>query len=550
MKKHVKYTAVIIAAAIIFLLAAPFSNAQYQMPDVIKVGLYFKDTSAHTNTALASFNVSAASGLQIGFFMDNAFTELYNEPTSSLLTVRKDAWFTNTNGVLKEFTPAGGSTPAGENFGPYHIKIGGDCPDLQAVNAQVQALGQQGIKAYPAYADAWQVWTGAYTDEASAAGDIANFTSLLGGVQCALVQPSPNGIAVTDASNNVLCIFGSSTALFRVQPGQENNPRVFTINKVPYRGSLEVTRLQTSDMTVVNVLAMREYLYGNVPPEIGGSAPLEAVKAQALVSKMYAVNNLGKHKKTGFDLTASVSDQVYKGYSSERPGYNSSIDEVADKLITYNGEIADEIFYFSSSGGRTEDVKNVWGSSYPYLVSVEDKYERIYSWTKTLRASDVKARIPNIGNILGMDITRIAESGRVTQLAVRGDRGGDPKRLELEDCRTVLGLDSQLYTFTTDADVYVSPVASAPAKTQLGGKTVLSAAGTKKLGAGNNKVTVLGAGDQKKTVALVPETYTFSGKGWGHAVGMSQEGAIGMGKAGIKYDEIVTHYFTGTKVVQ
>ena len=547
MKIHIKFTALFIIAVMTFLFAAPISNAA-QPPDKIKVGLYFKDSSVHMDTALALFNVSAAAGLQVGFFMDNTFTELYNEPTSALLTVRKDTWFSNINGTLKEYNPSTGTIPPGDKFGPYHIKIGLEGPDQAAVNTQTAAFRQQGIQAYPVYADTWQVWAGFYSDEATATQDIANYTALLGGVQCTLVQPSSNSIVVMNAANEPLCLFQSSSSLFRIQPGAANNPAVFTINNKPYRGSLEVTRLQNSDMTVINVLTMKEYLYGNVPPEIGGSSPSEALKAQAVASKMYAINNLGKHKKTGFDLCATTSCQVYKGYSSERPACNAAIDEIADKVITYGGKLAGEIFYFASSGGRTEDVKNVWGYPYPYLVSVEDKYERIYTWSKTLRATDVKAKIPDIGNILGMDITKTSEAGRVTQLAVRGDRKSDPALYNLERSRTVFSLDSQLYTIKTDADVYVSPAASNPAKTQLGGKTVLSAAGTKKLASTNNKVAVLGAGGQTKTVALVPETYTFSGKGWGHAVGLSQEGAIGMGKAGIKYDEILTHYFQGTKI--
>lgn len=548
MKKRKKFIAVLVIAIMIFIFAAPFSIAEYKVPDEIKVGLYFKDTAVHMDTALASFNISAAAGLQVGFFKDNTFTELYNEPSSALLTVRKDTWFSKENDSLKEYDGNGGTIPAGEKYGPYHIKIGTDYPDQAAALAQAAAYSQQGIQAYPAYADTWQVWTGFYTDEAAATKDITDFAALSGGVECTLIQPSPKSIVVTNSLNQALCIFQSSTALFRIKPRPENNPAIFTINKATYRGSLEVTRLQTSDMTVINVVSMKEYLYGNVPPEIGGSSPAEALKAQAIASKMYVINNLGKHKKTGFDLCATTSCQVYKGYSSERPACNAAIDEIADKVITYDGKLAEEIFYFASSGGRTEDVKNVWGGSYPYLVSVEDKYERIYTWTKTLRASDIKVRIPNIGNILGMDIKKTSEAGRVTQLAVRGDQRSDPALYNLESTRTVFSLNSQLYTISTDADVYVSSVASNTAKTQLGGKTVLSSSGSKKLISTNNKVTVLGAGGRTKTVALVPETYTFTGKGWGHAVGLSQEGAIGMGKAGIKYDEILTHYFQGTKI--
>lgn len=546
MKRYMKKIAVFVIVAVSLLFTASFSSAQDQMPDAIKIGLYFNESN--TNTALALFSVNAPAGLQIGFFKDNAFGLIYNEPSASNLTVRKDTWFCSANGALKEYNPKEGAAPKGELYGPYHIAMGGGYRDQAAAQAQADAYAKQGIEAYPAYADAWQVWTGSYADEASASKDMAGYSDLLPGLQMTVTQPSPKGIAVIDSGNRVLCVFSSSTALFRIQPGPKNNPRIFNINGTSYRGSLEVTRLETSDMTVVNVVSLREYLYGNVPPEIGGSAPAEAQKAQAIASKMYVINNLGKHSKIGFDLTATTSDQVYRGYSSERPACNDAIDEVADKVITYEGKLASAIFYFASSGGRTEDVKNVWGSSYPYLVSVEDKYEKIFTWTKTLRASDIKARIPSLGNILGMDITKTAASGRVTQLAVRGDQKSSPALYELERSRTVLGLDSQLYTITTDADVYVAPVGAAPAKTQLGGKTVLTAAGSQKLTSKNNKVTILGADGVTKAAAMVPETYTFTGKGWGHAVGMSQEGAIGMGKAGIKYDDILTHYFTGTKI--
>ncbi|MGI6669414.1 MAG: hypothetical protein ACOX4M_08615 [Acetivibrionales bacterium] len=92
------------------------------------------------------------------------------------------------------------------------------------------------------------------------------------------------------------------------------------------------------------------------------------------------------------------------------------------------------------------------------------------------------------------------------------------------------------------------PDCSTPARTQLGGKKVVTATGVKTIKGSNNKVSLLGADGKLEKVAIVPETYTFTGKGWGHAVGMSQEGAIGMAKAGFTYDQILMHYFQGTKV--
>jgi stage II sporulation protein D len=92
------------------------------------------------------------------------------------------------------------------------------------------------------------------------------------------------------------------------------------------------------------------------------------------------------------------------------------------------------------------------------------------------------------------------------------------------------------------------PSSEAPVKTLIGGKMAATANGTVAVKGENNKVTILGAGGAVRKATLVPETYTFTGKGWGHAVGMSQRGAIGMGKAGMKFDAILTHFFKGTHI--
>jgi stage II sporulation protein D len=574
----------IIIASMLIILSPSISAGNVKIPDVIRVGLYYRDSSV--NTAQSIVDISAQAGILLGFSRNDSFTEICRHAGSSVIYIRKDGFYYNTGSGLKEYNQAG--TPAsGEKYGPYHIKIGDDLPDQASASSKAEAYRQQGIQAYIAYVDAWQVWTGSYTDQQSAQNEIERLKPAAGGTALTVVQPSSNRVVAVDSKYQPICIFGSSTAYFQARPAQENNPPVIKLKGSPYRGAIEIKRLAESDMTVINVVSMQEYLYGNVPPEIGGKSPPEAIKAQAVASKMYAINNLGKHGKTGFDICATVNCQVYKGYAVEVPECNKAIDEVKDKIITYNGEPAKHIYYFASGGGSTEDVSNVWGSSYPYLVSVEDKYERIYTWTKTLRASDVKARLPQLGDILGISITRTAKTGRVTQLAIMGTSRGEPVYYTNERCRTLFGLNSQLYTITSDADVYVAglntletgqsnpsggvsaeakavsapggsadqkatsmplPDCSTPARTQLAGKKVVTATGVKTIKGSNNKVSLLGADGKLEKVAIVPETYTFTGKGWGHAVGMSQEGAIGMAKAGFTYDQILMHYFQGTKV--
>ncbi len=526
MKKTLKITAALMAFVVLFLATVTMSAGDSQTPAHIRVGLYFNDTSV--KTALPSYNISAVSGLEIGFAKNGSFFEMYKRPDSSNIVVKKD-----------------------DN---YYIKIGTDVNDAVTAKALVSAYNQQGVVTQIAFNESWQIWTGSYASEEAAKTGIEDIVKKLGLIPCSIIPPAVNRIAVTDTQSKPICVFESKSLYLTIQPAAENNPGIFKIEGKPYRGVLEIRRPEPGYLTAINIVSIQEYLYGNVPAEIGGRSPAEALKAQAVASKMYALNNKGKHAKSGFDVCATTGCQVYKGYSVEVESCNKAIDEVYNRTITYNGQPARHIYYFASSGGRTEDVRNVWGSSYPYLVSVEDKYEKIITWTKTLRASDVKSLFPQLGNILGIAITKTADSGRVIELAVRGEKRSDPALYTLERTRTVFGLKSQLYTISTDADVYIASLGSGegsiskPRQSQLGGMAVISSSGVSTVKSSNNSVTVMGANGVKRNAALVPETYTFTGKGWGHAVGMSQEGAIGMANAGKKYDEILTHYFQGTKV--
>ncbi|NTV90351.1 MAG: SpoIID/LytB domain-containing protein, partial [Clostridiales bacterium] len=492
-KMRSKWTISVLLSILTVFYTVSFSSAQYSVPEYIRVGLYFTDSSVHVSTAVSSVSVSAKSGISAGYYQNGTYTEMYNQTTPGALTVRKDSYYYNTGSGYKEYSATDASISSNDKTGPYHIKIGSDYADYASALAGVQTAYAAGIKAYIVYNDTWQVWTGQYTTAASAQSCIAaQLAGKLGTVAFSLIEPASNRIMLLNSSNEPLCLFGSSKAFFQTRPKAENNPLIQTLNTKTYRGAIEYRRITGSDMTVINMVSLKEYLYGNVPAEIGGKSPAEAIKAQAVAASMYAINNEGKHGKTGFDVCATTNCQVYKGYSAEVAGCNAAIDEVAGKVITYNGQLASQIYYFASSAGRTEDPINVWGYSYDYLKSVEDKYEPIYTWTKTLRASDIKAKIPSLGNILGMCITKTSETGRVTELTVRGDKTSVPARYSRERSRTIFSLNSQLYTIKTDADVYVAAQAgSSSAKTQLGGLTVQGAGTAKTVASSSNKITIL-----------------------------------------------------------
>lgn len=553
-----KYLCRFVILSIVFALSSiPFTmplKAAVKVPEKIRVGLYFNYSPERMNTAQSDFNVSAAKGTAVGFFKDGSFICVFEESSSNPVTIRKDSYYVIKDGKYTEFTPSASYTVQGSEVGPYHIKIGNDFADLGQALAQVNAYKNAGIKAYPVFTGVWQVWTGFFIDQLSAQQQITNLSAALPGVAACVIPPAADRIAAFDSAGNARFIFGGSSGVFRIRPGQSNNPAVLTINNNMYRGELEVRRFSGSDMTVINVVDLEHYLYGVVPAEIEASSNPEAIKAQAVAARTYAVNNMGSHKSLDFDVSPTTYNQVYKGYKVETAASNKAVDDTAGKLVLYNQKPA-EVYYFSSSGGMTEDVTNVWSADLPYLKSVEDKYESgkswKYNWTVEYTAEKIKSvmleRNYNLGDILSVRITQTSKAGRATQLVITGTKGS--KIYEKGSCRSVFSdFYSQWYTISTDADVSIKRYDGTNTTTQLGEKKIVTSSGIRNVLSVGKNVAVVGAGSIKKTYPAVPVKYTFTGKGNGHAIGMSQEGAKGMAKAGYNYVQILQHYFTGTTV--
>jgi len=520
-----------------------------ELPQKIRVGLYFK------GSALSSFPVSAAMGLQFGFVSNYGFAAMYEESAGNEAFVSKDAFFTDSTRTA-EFDPSAAVTLSGTEIGPFHLQIGTSYTDLAAVKNEVQALREKGICAYPVFAESWQVWTGFYLNEAAAAADIPNIAAKLGDTACNVVIPASNRIVVTNSSGEAVALFGSDVFTFKVCPKNENNPYAFKIKGKAYRGELEVIRMTGSDMTAINVLPLEEYLYGVVPSEIESYSHIDAQKAQAIIARTYAINNIknSRFKAWKFDVDNTTVTQVYKGMDVETINSNRAVDETKGLVVTYNGSPA-QVFYFASSGGRTEDVRNVWESSgIPYLVSVEDKYESgksyNYNWETSFTPEKLKERMQSrgydLGDILSVDVTKRSEAGRAIELCIKGTKGERLGKLE-RGCRVELGLSSQLYSIVTSNDTYVQG-SNGAVKTQLSGRKVITASGIISLPINLDSVTVMGADNQKKTLSTGSASYRFVGKGWGHAVGLSQEGAKGMAQAGFTFEQILLHYFQGTKI--
>jgi stage II sporulation protein D len=140
------------------------------------------------------------------------------------------------------------------------------------------------------------------------------------------------------------------------------------LNDKPYRGKIEVFANTRGALTVVNVIGLEDYVRGVVPNELspGGYPAIEALKAQAIAARTYALRNRGQFASEGYDLLPTTRSQVYRGLSSEHPLSSRAVEETRGMVATYNGEPINAL-YTSTCGGRTEDSENIFNDAVPYL---------------------------------------------------------------------------------------------------------------------------------------------------------------------------------------
>jgi stage II sporulation protein D len=304
-----------------------------------------------------------------------------------------------------------------------------------------------------------------------------------------------------------------------------NNPGApVTVNGRPYRGLAVILR-DGAGLTVVNRLGMESYLPGVISAEMGRRDPAdrEALRAQAVVSRTYALRNLGRWKAQGFDLTSGVADQVYSGLAAETPEGRAAVAETRGQVLTYDGAPI-EAFFYSTCGGHTAEGAEVFkGAARPYLRSVADQAEdgSVYcsispryrwreEWTGDALRSILQRSLPPVAGVRSEDVRQVTDlrvsrrtrSGRVDQLAI--GLGGPEIRVEGPAIRQVVRLNS--------------------------GEPLRSTA-----------FTLIAAGAGRRVTHL-----TIDGMGAGHGVGFCQWGAVGRARAGQRAEQILAAYFPGT----
>ena len=357
-----------------------------------------------------------------------------------------------------------------------------------------------------------------------------------------------------------------------------------------YRGTFRIIS-SGSGITLVNVLDLEEYLRGVLKMEINPAWPMEAVKAQAIVSRTYALRSMRQNNgKNGFDLRDSVLSQVYRGINAEDKRADQAISATRGIVVFHGGNLAFTPFH-SDSGGATADVTAVWGGSMPYLRGVNEPYppsSPTAQWEVHLSAAQVEDALRQAGADVGpLRDLRIGETdafGRANTLVAVGARGTQTVKshaFRMAAGSTVIKSTSFTITSRGGAPTPSMPLplpSRTPPPAAGGGKDVptsntpMSAAEERQLTAlteqgvfNAEELMDMLLNPEKRKGYLIralrtrrPETpsqpsvpsspsggFVFRGKGWGHGVGLSQWGAKTLAEKGWDHKKIIQFYFPG-----
>ena len=307
------------------------------------------------------------------------------------------------------------------------------------------------------------------------------------------------------------------------------------INNVEYGKEFYLIKDSYGSWTLVQKLSFNDYLRGVLPYEIGSGAPMEALKAQAIIARTWAIYNSDRFKSDNYHLCITTQCQVYKPSFNNNQNIENAILETSNVILTYNGNPINA-FYHASNGGISASANESWEmKDYPYLLNKRDliglknhtfddfyqneqslkdfifdkdhKYfgskHYLFRWTRKISSHQIFNSLSKLNflthknQIQDVKVIERGKSGRVLKLEIKQSGGLDPVILYKDDIRRHLKfLPSNLFIIDKINDDF----------------------------------------------------WVFTGGGFGHGVGLSQSGAIEMAKLGFNYERILGHYYEGINI--
>ncbi|MCX7794602.1 MAG: SpoIID/LytB domain-containing protein [Thermodesulfovibrionales bacterium] len=268
------------------------------------------------------------------------------------------------------------------------------------------------------------------------------------------------------------------------------------INGEAFNGSVEVWK-GNGGLYFINIIPLEEYVKGVVAAESGRDWPLEAYKVQAVIARTYALYHMKKNREMAYHVTSGVLHQVFKnGPYDER--VVKAVEETEGEILIFNGEPI-EAFYHSTSTGFTEAPEEVFSRNYPYIrpVKVTARLSPYETWQRSISIKDIE-RVTELYGIKDIFILSRTSTGRARELGIRTDSG--LKILKATELRRLLGwqtLPSTGFELRREGDFII-----------------------------------------------------FSGRGYGHGVGLSQWSSLDMVLEGKSYREVLQYFYPGTEIIK
>ena len=384
-------------------------------------------------------------------------------------------------------------------------------------------------------------------------------------------SPSATGVSVIITNTNkILFEFDCSGAKsLGILPADGVEGALTWFSGYKWYGGFEYRRSTGGNINVINVVDLEDYVKGVLPEEMEPSWNLEALKAQAVCARTYALTYLltqTKHYKSyKFDVCNEVDCQVYKGVRKANDITNQAAEETRGIILTCEGKIA-TAYYYASNGGASESSENVWTSSLPYLVGKIDPFEETitipgYSYTETYTFDQLtqimQSKDKNIGTINGVYVSKTSPTGNAIEVTFT-DTDGKTLVVKGEECKRIFyttlfgktkSIKSMHFTISggENANNYFVNDTSTRIHTVSGAYTI-SGNGTIDEYTGGDTYVITSNGTEKLTQNTDLSDgagITITGKGSGHNVGMSQYGAQAMARLGYNYEDILNFYYTG-----
>lgn len=285
----------------------------------------------------------------------------------------------------------------------------------------------------------------------------------------------------------------------------EKDSRIY-VDKKLYRGAIDILKKESGRLLIINYVKLEDYLYGVLYHEVSHRWPMEALKAQAIAARTFALYQARQNRLQPYDLRSDVYSQVYGGSDFERWSTNMAVNTTKGKVLAYNGEIF-PAYYHATCAGRTEDASSLWKVDLAPLHGVACGFckesPHYCPWVKEIPLRTLEASL----NAAGYRI------GRITLVTVLSSNpSGRVEKMEIKDAAGV----SVIMT----------------------GKEFRQLVGPNEIRSTNFNCSIRWG------------SLSVEGRGWGHGVGMCQWGAYGQAKAGKKADEILQYYYPGTTIVR